>query len=249
MTETRLPLFYRRITALEGGKHDSLRLNSDSTYKFAENSNSIPLAASEFAEAARDYPIVFSRTEPIVPVAIVGLKPERNLFIGADGNWNKDVYIPAYVRRYPFILVENSEAEKLVLCCDDSADHFKPATGTAPAASLFEAGKPTALANQIMSFCTEFQQHYLAAIELCRLLADYELLVSRRADVALNNGEKLSLEGFQMVDEDRLRSLRDEKFLELRHKGVLPLIYTHLASATNWRHLINRLPADERTLN
>ena len=122
MTEPRLPLFYRRITALEGGKHDSLRLNSDSTYKFAESSNSVPLAASEFAEAARDYPIVFSMSDPIVPVAIVGLKPDRNLFVGADGNWDKDVYIPAYIRRYPFILVENSEAGKLVLCCDDSAD-------------------------------------------------------------------------------------------------------------------------------
>ena len=249
MTEPRLPLFYRRITALEGGKHDSLRLNSDSTYKFAESSNSVPLAASEFAEAARDYPIVFSISDPIVPVAIVGLKPDRNLFVGADGNWDKDVYIPAYIRRYPFVLVENSEAGKLVLCCDDSADHFKPATGAAPSASLFEDGKPTALANRIMTFCTEFQQHYQAAIALCRLLSEYELLVSRRADVALNNGEKLALEGFQMVDEDRLRSLRDEKFLELRHKGVLPLIYTHLASATNWRHLVNRLPTGERPLN
>ncbi|HAM47168.1 MAG TPA: SapC family protein, partial [Alphaproteobacteria bacterium] len=198
---------------------------------------------------ARDYPIVFSMSDPIVPVAIVGLKPDRNLFVGADGNWDKDVYIPAYIRRYPFILVENSEAGKLVLCCDDSADHFKPATGAAPSASLFEDGKPTALANRIMTFCTEFQQHYQAAIALCRLLSEYELLVSRRADVALNNGEKLALEGFQMVDEDRLRSLRDEKFLELRHKGVLPLIYTHLASATNWRHLVNRLPTGERTLN
>lgn len=241
MVDTKLPLFYRQVTVLEGARHADLKLRGDATYRFAADTNSIPLAASEFAEAARDYPIVFSSGSPIVPVAITGLRQNSNLFVDAEGKWADGVYVPAYARRYPFILVENKAAGKLVLCFDETAGHFANGGEGGP---LFEDAKPTELTQNVMNFCTEFQKHYLAAVQLCEVLVAFELLVPRRADVELVSGEKLALDGFQMVDEDRLRSLPDEKFLELRHKGVLPLIYLHLSSSNNWRHLINRVPRD-----
>src|SRR5665213_2753356 len=96
-----LPLFYRRPAPLSALRHFGLSLSATDSFAFARDANAIPLNVSEFSLAARHYPIVFTPTDPVTPVAVVGIAKSRNLFVDAAGKWLAGAYIPAYVRRYP----------------------------------------------------------------------------------------------------------------------------------------------------
>src|SRR5260221_7796003 len=116
-----LPIFYRRPRPLnsEIDRGKSLRLAPD--HSFARGTNSLVLNGGEFSLAMRFYPIVFSLAEPVSAFAVVGLVDKENLFVGADGRWVPDAYVPAYVRRYPFILMEQPVITDLIVCFDEEA--------------------------------------------------------------------------------------------------------------------------------
>src|SRR5262245_41509961 len=101
-----LPQFYRNPVPLDPVRHAKAGLKNRDDFGFARGTNAIALTGAEFASAARAYPIVFSAAAPVVPFAVVGLRDGDNLFLDAAGNWREDTYIPAYVRRYPFIFFE-----------------------------------------------------------------------------------------------------------------------------------------------
>src|SRR6185436_2186295 len=113
------------------------------------DTNAIPLTASEMAHAARTYPIVFSGAAPTVPFAVVGLRDHENLFVDPQGVWRDDSYIPAYVRRYPFIFSEVPNSQQLVLCVDESADHFDAVSSARP---FFAEGKPVEALQRAFKF-------------------------------------------------------------------------------------------------
>ncbi len=71
---------------------------------YLANAHAIPLTVDEFIIAQRYYPIVFSAGENPVPLALMGLNEGVNVFIDDEGKPHNPVYIPAYVRRYPFML-------------------------------------------------------------------------------------------------------------------------------------------------
>src|SRR5262245_9243286 len=98
-----LPLFYRNPQQIEPARHGMAGLREAADFGFARGTNAIALAVPELAHAARSYPVVFSKESPTVPFAIVGVHEDRNLFVDAAGKWRQGAYIPAYVRRYPFI--------------------------------------------------------------------------------------------------------------------------------------------------
>src|SRR4029453_11145526 len=103
-----LPLFFRRPELLEAGKHGDLQLADQWDYSFAADTLAIPLTVAEFREAAVNFPIVFGGGDNPMPVALTSLQPERNLFV-SDGRWQPGTYVPAYVRRYPFLAVKVRE--------------------------------------------------------------------------------------------------------------------------------------------
>jgi hypothetical protein len=74
-----LPLFYRQIRMLNTAHDQDLCLMPPSDYRYAADTNAIPLVAEEFIPAQAHYPIVFSGTETPLPVAIVGLRNNENL--------------------------------------------------------------------------------------------------------------------------------------------------------------------------
>ncbi|MEK6746344.1 MAG: SapC family protein [Pseudomonadota bacterium] len=231
-----LPLLYKLPSALDSRRHAQASISKLVDYSFAKQTNSLPINLAEFGQAMRHYPIVFSNDKEPVPVVIVGME-QNNYFIKPDNSWQDGAYIPAYVRQYPFIFFERPEEKKLYLCVDEAAPQFS-ATKTDNSKALYTAdGKPTALTNNAMKFCTAFYQHHIITRNFCADLKEHKLLQPYQSEITLSSGKKTKLSGFQMIDEKALNALPDKIFLEFRKKGWLAFIYFSLASTSNWKNL------------
>ncbi len=243
MTDASLPLFYKSPRVLTPGEHGERSLARDPGYAFAATTNAVPLVAEEMSMAARHFPIVFSHEATPHPVAILGLRGQQNLFVEPDGQWSTDVYVPAYIRRYPFIFLENEARAELTLCIDEASEALVAGRDR----PLFDdAGEPTALTRSALTFCRDYQAQHLEAAAFSKALSDADLLVDHRADVTLRSGERLSLAGFKEIDADRFAKLPDATFLAWRSKGWLTLAYAHFFSIGAWSALVNRVAGAER---
>lgn len=230
------PLFYKKAEPLDFARHRNLGVKADSDFEFAKITNTVVLTASEFAVASRNYPIVFSNTPEPMPLAVLGFRNFENLFV-KDGQWTPLTYIPAYIRRYPFVFMETPDKSKLVLCIDAESKAIEE-----NGANKFfsDAGEPTDFTNKALEFCKSYQQEFDQTRKLQDLLKKYDLLVNRQAEFTLAGGAKSAMTDFLVVDEQRLAQLGDKDFLELRRSGALPLVYFHLMSLLNLRDLADR---------
>jgi hypothetical protein len=231
------PLFYARPRVLQPALHGSKSLAAATDLRFAAATNAVPLVAGEFAAAGRHYPIVFTAQAPAHPVAIVGLRPQQNLFVDGAGQWHAGCYVPAYVRRYPFVFLAHDGGATLTLCIDEAAPHLVEGTER----PLFDAqGQATALTHDALVFCRDYEREHQDTTAFAQAVRSAELLVEHRAGVTLHDGRTLSLSGFQVIDEARFQALPDAEFLRWRRKGWLGLVYAHLASVGNWSALVDR---------
>jgi hypothetical protein len=237
-----LPLFFTAPRALESTRHAKATIAPGSDYGFARATNSLPLDAIEFIEAGKEYPIVFTGGTQPIPVAVVGLE-QANYFISNDGKWAADTYVPAYVRQYPFVFFERAEEQKFYLCIDEAAPNFA-LEGAAEGSALYtKDGQPTDLTKNALQFCTSYYNHHLITRNLMADLTKHGLLAPYHSEATLSSGRKVSLSGFQIIDEAKLNALPDDVLLEFRKKGWLAFIYLALASITNWKRLVAKANA------
>lgn len=236
MTEAvaKLPPFYGRPRPLQAERDAGLALAESTDYGFAAHSNSVPLIAAEFAQACKFFPILFAAGELPQPVALLGLRSGKNLFVGSDGQWLAG-YTPAYVRRYPFIFMENADQSEFTLCIDEACPSLVEKGGR----PLFANGQPTELVEGALAFCRDYQAHHAFTQEFMAAVVAADLLIDNRADIAMTDGEKLSLAGFQLIDEQRFNQMPAEEFLRWRERGWLHLVYSHFLSMSNWAALID----------
>ena len=232
------PLFFKEPHAVDAKRHAEAGLKKNVGYGFAKNTNSVPLTIHEMIEVARSYPIVFTAEETPMPLAVVGIKKE-NVFIDSKGEWDAQHYIPGYVRKYPFALLELPENEQFVLCMDEGSDHYQAKN---PDMKLYENGEPTDFSKQAIDLCGMYHSQQMATQDFGRLLKEQGLLEGKEMQAELPNGEKSKLAGFQLISEDAWTKLPDEQFLKWREKNWLGLIYLVMASQTNWRYLAQREP-------
>lgn len=232
-----LPLFYRSIEMLHSTAHAGWRLK-DGDASFAAQAAFVPIVASEIAAAARNYPVVFAG-DNAQPLAIVGFE-ERNLFV-ADGLWERDTYVPAYVRRYPFVFVLTGTPEGSALAIDSGSDRI--ARAGEDGVALFEDGNPSALTKQALEFCAAFGRDAELTALFTAALTEKELLIDRRADATLPDGRKLGIDGFQIVDGEKFAALDDATIAAWHRQGILPLVHHHLASLDRFRALLDRQAA------
>lgn len=231
-----LPLFYRAPELLNVTQHAALRV-VPAGYDFADQTNAVPIAVVEFGQAMRHYPIVFAAGDGF-PVAILGLD-RANRFV-AGGEWAARTYIPAYVRRYPFVFADRTN-DSFALAIDRAADHL--VEGGEAGIALFVDGKPTETVTSIMAFCRDFQGAHIQTEAFARALVEHDLLIDRRADAKLNDGRAMMLSGFKVVDRTRFDALPDATILDWHRKGWLALIHFHFLSLDRFADLIE-LEAD-----
>jgi hypothetical protein len=229
-----LPMFYKSPRPLDRVKDATLRISRPTNYRFAEKTNAIPLLVDEFPMAAAHYPIVFAAGPMPIPAVVVGLKNDVNLFVDAEGKWRDNGYLPAYVRRYPFILMDDPQQKQFVLCLDEGSDML----GTTGEFSLFENDKPSSFTQGAIEFCAALRQQGEATDAFVKALQESDLLIPNDAQITLPDGSKLQLGGFMVIDPKKFDALPDNVVLDWRKKGWLGLVYAHLLSSHRWPRLV-----------
>jgi len=195
-----LPLFFSKVVGVNPAQHAALRLDRATGYRFAAAAASIPLGLGEFTVVARHYPIVFAAGPVPAPVALVGINDLGNLFIGPDGAWRADAYVPAYVRAYPFLFVEDPARNTTYVAMDETA----ACLATGQGAMLFEDGKPTAALGEAVQFCSTLRDNLTAAAALGTALDAAGLLQEEEATVNFTAGGSTRVRGFKVIRADRL---------------------------------------------
>lgn len=244
MTEQKeqvLPLFYKNPQAITEEAHGNLGLTLRANYKFAKEANSIPVVASEYAAAAKYYPIVFIKDEVKTSLIITGFRDGDNVFVNDKGEWAKEAYIPGYVNRYPFIFLEDEANDQLVLCLDVDAEMVK--TGTEN--PLFKDNKPTEFAESALKTCTEYQGFLNATRDFVAALIEQDVLVENQAELTAPDGKALRLTGFCVIDEVKFKGLSDATILDWHKKGWLYLAYAHFISMSNWAKIAQLTQPEE----
>lgn len=235
-----LPLFYNGLEPLSSETHATWKVRPATTAPFLVGQHAIPLTVEEFPLAQRHTPIVFSAGEEPVPIALLGLNEGINVFVDDEGKLVEDnFYVPAYVRRYPWMLARLSpDAQELSLC-------FDPTTNTIGAFDdgdpLFENGQPTELTRNILSFNEQFEQAAQRTSAFVQELKELDLLMDGEVTIQQDgNDQPFIYRGFQMVNEEKLAQLRGDQLRKISQSGLLPLVYAHLFSLSLMRDIFGR---------
>lgn len=228
-----LPLFFRDIAPLDTKAHAALHLERGRNYGFARDTNAIPIALQEAAAAGGDYPLVFGGPGQPAMLAIVGYRDRENLFVDAAGNWRRDVYVPAYVRNYPFAIIEAAGQNQIL-----GIDPKSPCLGAAGTA-LFSDGQATQALTEAADLCRALHQSLRDTIALCLALDAHGLLMENSAHIEFKQGGTAVIRGFRVVDATKFAALDDAVFLDWRRRGWLPAIYAQMNSAPRWGRLVD----------
>jgi hypothetical protein len=236
-------LIYERAVPVSSARHAKWSVEVGNDYSFSKTVNSVPLLAVEFPLATGEYPIVFAGSgDTVMPAVILGLRGQENLFLSEGKNWKAN-YLPAFVRRYPFVFSSNADNSQFTLCIDEAFHGFNQ---EGRGARLFnDEGKASAYVENVLKFLQEYQVQFLRTQAFCKKLKELNLLDPMQAEVTLPAGARTALTGFQAVNRQRLKELSGEKLAELAKTDELELIYLHLSSLRNFNSLKDRLAALE----
>ncbi len=229
-----MPLFFKRIVGVNPSLHGGMRLDRSAGYAFSAHAQSVPIGLGEFDAASQHYPVLFTTGPNPTAVALLGLSEGANLFVQPDGKWRSDTYVPAYIRAFPFIFVEDDKTKTLFVGMEPDADCLRPDTG----APLFEDGKPTPALNDAIQFCQAFRDNLAAAGAFGRALDAQGLLEDEEATINYTAGGGTRIRGFKILKPERLDKVPDETYLDWRRRGWIGAIYAHLHSAARWGRLI-----------
>jgi hypothetical protein len=235
---TRQLLIYETAVPVSSGRHGKASVEPGKGYAFARAINSVPLMAVEFPLAAPEYAIVFARNgEEVLPAAILGARAGQNLYVREDGSWGAN-YLPAFIRRYPFIFSTGDDGKTFTLCVDEA---FQGLNYLGRGQPLFDAqGRQTLYVDNVLTFLQEYRAQFQRTQAFCRKLVELELLEPMRAQFTLG-GEKMSLGGFQAVDRQKLKALSGDTLAQLAATDELELIYLHLQSMRNFALVKDKL--------
>lgn len=225
-----LPLFYKELVPLNSNAHANWSSRTTDKAAWLAGQHAVPLSTEEFAKAQRFYPIIFSDTETPVPLALMGLNEGVNVFVDSEGAFDPELYIPAYVRRYPFLLARlDPNSDDLSLCVDPTTDLVGDAVEGGDA--LFVDGETTDRCKAILSFCEQFEiagqktSFFIELLQKHDLLTDGEVTIQRNGE-----GQPSIYRGFKMVTDEKLQALSPEILAELSANGALALIHLHQVS-------------------
>ncbi len=216
---------YKNIVPLTREAHGHLYIERLDNFIYAKDINTVYVFCMEFMRAAKEYPIVFDmRGDEIHPVALLGLRNNKNEFMGKEGVWMAE-YIPCYIRRYPFILAKNDAGEYVVSVDADYSGLNKRGRGL----PLFGQVDDGELLTEVKDFCHKFQTHIDRTTQFCKKMQELDLLVPMRVDDS-EISSKVDFDGYAIVERQRIWDLDDDVLLDLMKSDTMELLYMHLFS-------------------
>ncbi|ANU07717.1 SapC family protein [Paraurantiacibacter namhicola] len=237
--QANLPLFYNDLTPLNSRDHAEWRSRTTDRAKWVVNQHALPLTVEEFPLAQRNFPIVFSNSDKPVPLALMGLNEGVNVFFDDEGKALEEIYVPAYMRRYPFLLAKlQPDTDQMSLCVDPSSGlvgEFDDGE------KLFDGDEASDHTKNLLQFCQQFEeagmrtQQFIDELQKHDLLMDGEVSISRGADE-----QPFTYRGFKMVNQEKLRELTGDQLRKWNQNGLLPLIQAHLFSLDLMRTVFAR---------
>lgn len=239
--QSQLPLFYKDLMPLNSRDHKGWKSKNFEDASFIATTHAIPITVDEFVDAQRSLPIVFTSGENSLPIALLGLNEGINTFVDEKGKMVDEFYLPAYARRYPFMLARlRPDSEEMSLCFDPQAGVVgDQAEGNA----LFnDDGTPSDYTNGVLEFCQRFEESGQRTKSFMEELDKLELLMDGEIAITVNDNpdKPFIYRGFRMVDENKLRELPAEKVEALNKNGMLLLIHAHLFSLNLMRVIFAR---------
>ena len=235
-----LPLFYKGLEPLSSETHADFKMKAQDKAPFLAGQHAIPITVDEFPLVQRYMPIVFSVGDDAIPLALMGLNEGVNVFVSDEGKLTEDTfYVPAYVRRYPFMLAKlRPEAQELSLCFDPTADALGNIEDGEP---LFTDGQPSEMTKGILQFNESFEQAGQRTHNFMKELRELELLMDGEVSIQPDgNAQPFIYRGFQMVNEEKLSDMRGDQLRKIVKSGMLPLLYAHLFSLGLMRDVFAR---------
>ena len=235
----KLPLFYKGLEPLSSNAHANFRTKAAEAAPFLANAHAVPITVDEFVNAQRFYPIVFSVGENPVPIVLMGLNDGVNVFVDDAGKLRQEAYVPAYVRRYPYMLARlRPENEDLSLCFDGQSGLVGAYDEGLP---LFEDGKPSIALDKILKFCEEFEISAQRTNAFMEDLVAADLLIDGEVTIQPTGApQPFIYRGFRMVSEEKVRDLRGDELRKMNQKGMLPLIMAHIFSLGQIREVFGK---------
>ena len=237
--QTALPLFYNDLMPLNSRDHADFKSRTTDKATWLVNQHAVPLTVEEFPQAQRHFPIIFSSGDQPVPLALMGLNEGVNVFVNEEGSFSENVYVPAYARRYPFLLAKlTPDANELSLCFDPSSDLI---SADGDGAALFDGDQASETTQGMLQFCEQFEEAGMRTGAFVEELKKHNLLME--GEVAIQregNDQPFVYRGFQMVDQTKLVELRGDVLRGWNQSGLLPLIFAHLFSLELMRDVFGR---------
>lgn len=235
-----LPLFYKGLEPLSSDLHRDFKLRLQESAPFLAGQHAVPITVEEFPLVQRHMPIVFSAGPEAIPLALMGLNEGVNVFVDDAGKLTESTfYVPAYVRRYPFMLAKlQPDAQELSLCFDSTCDTVGAFEDGEP---LFAGDQPSELTRNILQFNEQFEQAGQRTHQFMTELKEYGLLMDGEVSIQPDGAQQPFLyRGFQMVNEEKLREMRGDQLRKINQSGLLPLLYAHLFSLSLMRDVFGR---------
>jgi hypothetical protein len=235
-----LPLFYNAIEPLNATQHGNMKVRAIQTVPQVGQTHAIPVTVDEFTLVQRHYPIVFAVGDNAVPIALMGLNEGVNVFLDQDGRaTDPGLYMPAYIRRYPFLLARlRPDSDELSLC-------FDPTSGAVgefdEGERLFDGDQPSEATKAVLQFCEQFEAAGQRTAAFVDDLVKADLLMDGEVAIQPEGYEQpFVYRGFRMVDEEKLRNLRGDELRKMNQTGMLALIHAHLFSLSERRAVFAR---------
>ena len=237
-----LPLFYKDLMPLNLRDHEKWHSRKIETADWLIGQHAVPLTVEEFPMAQRHFPIVFSSGDNPVPLALFGLNEGVNVYVDAKGEITEDIYMPAYIRRYPFLLARlDANSENMSLCFDPTSGilgDFKDGE------ALFESDKPSEFTKGVMQFCERFEeagqrtQNFMEELKKHDLLMDGEVAIQREGQE-----QPYVYRGFKMLNQEKFKEVRGDQLRTWNQNGFLALVHAHLLSLDLLRVIFARQTA------
>lgn len=229
-------LFYKQPELLRHQSHGSLGLSRpERPFDFATKARVLPLTLGEIPAAQKSYPVVFSDLENPLPLAVIGGTDDRNLFVDDAGNWEREAYIPAYVRCYPFALASQPTGEFAVVI-DRAAD----IVSDDPERPFFDGDQVTPETQSLIDFCARYDAERTKTLAFGQKLNELGLLTGQQVSQRAPDGTDKPVASYVAVDTEKLNELGNDVVKELFDSGYLAAVFAHLFSMENWQSLFRR---------